>query len=61
MGAGGVRVDAQAAFVHLPVMEAAQGRQVGQLRLAALGPVMHLVPVDVPAVRAAGEDAPFVA
>ena len=54
-------LDADAAFVHLAMMEAAQRDEIAELGLAAFGPVMHVMAVHVLLVRAAGEDAAFVA
>jgi hypothetical protein len=53
-------LDADAAFVHGTVMKATQGDEVGQFRLASSRPMMNVMAVDVPLMRAAGEDTPFV-
>ena len=55
------RTDLQAPFVHRAVMEPAQRDQVRELRLAAVGPMLDVMPVDVPFVAAPGENAAFVA
>ena len=38
------------AFVHLPMVEATEQRQVRQLRLASFRPVPHVMGIDVPRV-----------
>ena len=53
--------DANAAFVHGVMMEPAQRHEVGWLRLAAVGPVLDVMRIDVASVRAAGKAAALVA
>ena len=54
-------LDHHAAFVHRAVMRAAQRDEIAEPGLAALGPVMDVMAVDVFLVSAAREDAALVA
>jgi len=54
-------LDDDPTLVHRPVMRTAQRHEIRQLGLAALGPVLDVVPVDVALVRAAGEHTALVA
>jgi len=56
-----VLVDSVAAFVHGPVMAAAEENQVRERRLPAASPVADVMSVDEPVVLAAGEAAAAVA
>src|ERR1700688_1222138 len=47
--------------MHLTVMEAAQLHKVGKLRLASLSPVVDVMCIDVPRVRATRESAAAIA
>ena len=53
--------DSVAAFVHAPVVKAAQRDQVIELRFAAVGPVLDVVPIAVARAVAAREPATAVA
>jgi hypothetical protein len=59
--AGGSDLDHDLALVHQAVMQTAQGHEIGELRFAALGPVLDVMCVDVALVRAAGETTAAVA
>ena len=53
--------EAKAAFVHEPMMEAAERDEISELRFAAVGPVFDVVPFAEARAVAAGEAATAVA
>ena len=53
--------DANAAFVHGVVVEAAERDEVGGFRFAAIGPMIDVMCIDVASVRAARKAAALVA
>ena len=48
-------VDSYVSFVHLPVVKATETDEVRQLRLAAVRPVLDVMPVEITCVRTARE------
>src|SRR3954463_10409551 len=54
-------LDADAAFVHRAVVKPAEGSEILQLRLTAIGPVLDVMRVEVARVRATGKAAAFIA
>ena len=54
-------LDCDLSFMHQAMMEAAQGDEVGEFGLAPMGPVLHVMAVDVTLKAATGEAAAFVA
>ena len=54
-------LDANAAFVHGAMMEAAERHEIRGFRFAAVGPVLDVMCIEVTRVRAAGKAAALVA
>src|SRR3984957_10329020 len=59
--AGGRRLDRDLALVNQAVVQAAQGDEIGEFGLSAVGPVLDVVRIDVALMSAAGETAAAVA
>jgi tRNA(Phe) wybutosine-synthesizing methylase Tyw3 len=47
--------------MHLSVMEATKSHEIGELSLAALGPVLHVMAIDIAGKAASGEPAAAIA
>ena len=54
------RLDLDLAFMHQPMVEAAERHKIRELRLATIGPVLHMVTVEIAFERTAGESTTLV-
>jgi len=54
------RLDRDLALVHQSMVESAEGDEIWKFRSASMGPVLHMMAVDIAPEAAAGEPAALV-